>query len=121
MVELTIRLIPTLSAEFGETIDAQRVRGFDPLERRGGIRTPLRRLAPIFVPVTVGSLAGAEDTIDAMDLRAFGTGRRTWYRQLKMDTASWIVLAGVGTFLVAATFLNLSGRTEHYLLPFLVS
>jgi len=121
MVDLTIRFIPTLSTEFGETIDAQRVRGFDPLERRGGLRTRLRRLAPIFVPVTVGSLAGAEDTIDAMDLRGFGTGKRVWYRQLAMDRASWVVVAVFVGFLIVATLLNATGQSEHYLLPFLVS
>ena len=120
MVDLTVRFIPTLSEEFGETIDAQRVRGFDPLARSGGPMTRLRRLAPIFVPVTVGSLTGAEDTIDAMDLRAFGVGRRTWYRRFTMDAASWLVVAAFVAFLVVATWLNVTGRSEHYLLPFLV-
>jgi energy-coupling factor transport system permease protein len=120
MVDLTIRFIPTLSEEFGETIDAQRVRGFDPLQRGGGPIARLRRLAPVFVPVTVGSLTGAEDTIDAMDLRAFGTGKRTWYRHLRMDGRSWLVVAAFLAFLVLATFLNVSGRSEHYLLPIFV-
>lgn len=120
MVDLTVRFIPTLSNEFGETIDAQRVRGYDPLERRGGLRARLRRLAPVFVPVTVGSLAGAEDTIDAMDLRGFGTGKRVWYRELHMDTASRVVVAAFAGFLIVATLLNATGNSEHYLLPFLV-
>ena len=120
MVDLTIRFIPTLASEIGETIDAQRVRGHDPLERRGGIRERLRRLGPLFVPVTVGALSGAEDTIDAMDLRGFGTGKRVWYRRLHMDSLSWLLLGAFVSFLVVATFLNLSGRSEHYLIPFLV-
>lgn len=120
MVDLTIRFIPTLSEEFGETIDAQRVRGFDPLQRGGGPMARLRRLAPVFVPVTVGSLTGAEDTIDAMDLRAFGTGKRTWYRHLRMDARSWLVVAAFLAFLLIATFLNVTGRSEHYLLPIFV-
>ncbi len=120
MVDLTVRFIPTLSEEFGETIDAQRVRGFDPLQRGGGPLARLRRLAPVFVPVTVGSLAGAEDTIDAMDLRAFGTGKRTWYRHLQMDGRSWLVVAAFVTFVLTATALNVTGRSEHFLLPFLV-
>lgn len=117
MVDLTVRFIPTLSEEFGETIDAQRVRGFDPLQRGGGPMTRLRRLAPVFVPVTVGSLAGAEDTIDAMDLRAFGTGKRTWYRHLQMDAESWLVVAAFVAFFLVATALNVTGNSEHYLLP----
>jgi len=120
MVDLTVRFIPTLSTEFGETIDAQRVRGFDPLRAGGSPMTRLRRLAPLFVPVTVGSLTGAEDTIDAMDLRAFGVGKRTWYRRLQMDPASKLVVAGFIAFLAMATWLNVTGQSGHYLLPFLV-
>jgi energy-coupling factor transport system permease protein len=120
MVDLTIRFIPTLAGEFGETIDAQRVRGYDPTARKGGPIARLRRMAPIFVPVTVGSIAGAEDTIDAMDLRGFGVGRRTWLRELRLGPTDWAVIGCFVAFVVVATWLNLSGRSDHYLLPFLV-
>ncbi len=120
MVDLTVRFIPTLAGEFAETIDAQRVRGYDPTARKGGPITRLRRLAPIFVPVTVGSIAGAEDTIDAMDLRGFGVGRRTWLRHLKFDAFDFVLLGLFVLFAIVATFLNVTGRTDHYLLPFLV-
>jgi energy-coupling factor transport system permease protein len=120
MIDLTVRFIPTLSDEFTETIDAQRVRGFDPLARGGSPMARLRRLAPVFVPVTVGSLTGAEDTIDAMDLRGFGVGKRTWYRHMAMDAASWLIVAAFLAFLAVATWLNVTGQSEHYLLPFLV-
>jgi energy-coupling factor transport system permease protein len=120
MIDLTIRFIPTLAAEFAETIDAQRVRGFDPTARRGGPITRLRRLAPIFVPVTVGSIAGAEDTIDAMDLRGFGVGRRTWYRDLRFDVADRLVIGLFVAFVVVVAAVNLTGHSQHYLLPFLV-
>jgi energy-coupling factor transport system permease protein len=120
MVDLTIRFIPTLAGEFVETIDAQRVRGYDPTARKGGPISRLRRLAPIFVPVTVGSIAGAEDTIDAMDLRGFGVGRRTWLRELRFGAADWAVVGAFIAFVAVATWLNLSGQSAHYLLPFLV-
>lgn len=119
-VDLTIRFLPTLANEFEETIDAQRVRGYDPTARRGGPIIRLRRLAPIFVPVTVGSIAGAEDTIDAMDLRGFGVGPRTWLRHLKFDATDFLLLGVFVLFAIVATFLNVSGRSDHYLLPFLV-
>ena len=121
MIELTVRFIPTLASEFVETIDAQRVRGYDPTARAGGPITRLRRMAPIFVPVIVGSIAGAEDTIDAMDLRGFGVGRRTWLRELRFGPMDWLLLGLFLAFLVLATYLNLSGNSQHYLLPFLVS
>jgi len=120
MVDLTIRFIPTLASEFGETIDAQRVRGYDPVARKGGPITRLRRMAPVFVPVTVGSVAGAEDTIDAMDLRGFGSGRRTWLRELRFTGLDVLVIGAFVAFAVIATILNVTGNTSHYLLPFLV-
>ena len=120
MIDLTIRFIPTIASEFGETIDAQRVRGYDPMARKGGPITRLRRMAPIFVPVTVGSIAGAEDTIDAMDLRAFGVGRRTWHRHLSFDATDWVIVAGFVTLTVVAVTLGVTGNSQHYLLPFLI-
>src|SRR5919106_5122907 len=120
MIDLTIRFIPTLASEFSETVDAQRVRGYDPTARRGGPITRLRRMAPIFVPVTIGSIAGAEDTIDAMDLRAFGVGRRTWYRQLRLAPIDWLLIGAFVVFGVVAVAMGVTGNSEHFLLPFLV-
>ena len=120
MIDLTIRFIPTLAAEFTETIDAQRVRGYDPTARKGGPISRLRRMAPIFVPVTVGSIAGAEDTINAMDLRGFGVGRRTWYRQLRFGYLDWLVVIAFVAFTVTALFIGLTGNSQHYLFPFLI-
>ncbi|HEX6139616.1 MAG TPA: energy-coupling factor transporter transmembrane component T [Candidatus Limnocylindria bacterium] len=120
MVDLTVRFVPMLADELRETIDAQRVRGYDPMARTGGLITRLRRMGPILVPVTIGAIAGAEDTIDAMDLRAFGVGRRTWYRALAFDRYDWALTVGVVVLLVVATWLNVTGRTDHYLIPFLV-
>jgi len=120
MIDLTIRFIPTLASEFVETIDAQRVRGYDPTARKGGPIARLRRAAPIFVPVTVGSIAGAEDTIDAMDLRGFGVGRRTWHRRLRFATMDWLVVLAFVAFAILAFVLAFTGRSQHYLLPFLV-
>ncbi len=45
------------------------------------------------VPTVVNAIAGAEDTIDAMDLRAFGTSRRTWLRHLAYERLDWLVIA----------------------------
>ena len=77
-------------------------------------------MAPIFVPVTVGSIAGAEDTIDAMDLRGFGVGRRTWYRQLRFGYLDWLVVIAFVAFTVTALFIGLTGNSQHYLFPFLI-
>lgn len=116
-LELTFRFVPSLAADMQTTIDAQRIRGYE-WEKRG--RTPigkLTRTVPLLTPVTINAIVGAEDTIDAMDLRGFGTQRRTWLRELRLDRTDRLVLAGFGTLLVAVTVLSFSGYTELWVPP----
>lgn len=61
-------------------------------------------LAPIIVPVTIHAIIGSEDIIDAMDLRAFGIGPRTWLEELKYQTKDRILIsAGVFLLILALT------------------
>jgi len=111
-LELTFRFVPSLAADLQTTIDAQRIRGYE-WERRG--RTPIGKLTrtiPLLTPVTINAIVGAEDTIDAMDLRGFGTQRRTWLRELSLDRTDRAVLAFFGGLLVGITVLGFSGYTE---------
>lgn len=111
-LDLTYRFIPSLAADMRTTIDAQRVRGYD-WERIGrGPIGKVRRVGPLMVPVTVNAIVGAEDTIDAMDMRAFGTGPRTWLRHLAFDRTDRAMLVAFALLFVLVTFLSLTGRTE---------
>jgi energy-coupling factor transport system permease protein len=105
-VDLTFRFLPSLSVEYQQTIDAQRIRGFDPSKRGGGPIAKLRGIGPLMTPLTVNAIAGAEDTIDAMDLRGFGTGKRTWLRHLVFDRTDWAIVLG---FLALAVVLTVAG------------
>jgi len=119
-MELTFRFVPSLSTDLRTTIDAQRLRGYD-WERRGrGLTGKITRVVPMLTPVTINAIIGAEDTIDAMDLRGFGTQRRTWIRELAFDPTDRAVLAGFGLLLVVVTILSFSGLTELWVPPFLV-
>ena len=55
-------------------------------------RARLRRSGSGRRAADVNAIAGAEDTIDAMDLRAFGTGKRTWLRELVYDHIDKLIL-----------------------------
>jgi len=77
-MDLTMRFIPTFGRDFQLTMDAQRARGYELEKISGGLIAQVRKLGPIFVPVTIHAIIGSEDIIDAMDLRAFGVGPRTW-------------------------------------------
>jgi energy-coupling factor transport system permease protein len=110
-MELTFRFVPSLGADMRATIDAQRLRGYE-WEKRG--RSPigvLTRTIPLLGPVAINAIVGAEDTIDAMDLRGFGTQRRTWLRQLALDSTDRLVLGGFTLQLVVITILSFNGLT----------
>jgi energy-coupling factor transport system permease protein len=119
-MELTFRFVPSLAGDLQTTIDAQRVRGYE-WEKRG--RTPIGKLTrtiPMVTPVTINAIVGAEDTIDAMDLRGFGTQPRTWLRQLAFDRTDRFVLVGFVLLLAVVTVLSFTGRTELWIPDFLV-
>ncbi|MCL6509151.1 MAG: energy-coupling factor transporter transmembrane protein EcfT [Anaerolineae bacterium] len=103
-LDLTARFVPTLMRDFRITIDAQRARGYE-LESRDrslkGILTVGRRFVPLIVPVVVRAVLDAEDRANAMDLRAFGTGPRTWLQTLRLGLPDYV--------LIAASFALLAG------------
>lgn len=109
-IELTFRFIPSLASDMQTTIDAQRIRGYE-WDAAGGPITRMRRTGPLLVPVTINAIVGAEDTIDAMDLRAFGTGKRTWLRHLRFGSTDWLTLGGFAALFAVITVLSQMGLT----------
>jgi energy-coupling factor transport system permease protein len=103
-MDLTMRFIPTFGRDFQLTMDAQRARGYELDKISGGLIEQVRKLGPIFVPVTIHAIIGSEDIIDAMDLRAFGVGPRTWLQVLDRDTKDRILI-GFGVFILAAALI----------------
>jgi energy-coupling factor transport system permease protein len=66
-------------------------------------------------------VVGGEDITDAMDLRAFGVGPRTWLPQLKYRAMDWVYMA-FGVLLLAATIvLKRAGLGGLWVPPFLLS
>lgn len=101
-MDLAFRFVPTLGRDFMMTMDAQRARGYEVEKLSGGIFAQIRKLAPLLVPVTINAIVGAEDIIDAMDLRAFGVGPRTWVHQLSYSRADKALIA-IGVLIFAAS------------------
>jgi energy-coupling factor transport system permease protein len=119
-LDLTFRFVPSLAADMQTTIDAQRVRGYEWEKIGRGPIGKLRRTIPLLVPVTINAIVGAEDTIDAMDLRGFGTGRRTWLRELVFDRTDVLVLLGFAVLLLAVTILSQTGNTRLWVPQLLI-
>ncbi|MEU9831623.1 energy-coupling factor transporter transmembrane component T [Streptosporangium sp. NPDC048047] len=115
-VDLTFRFLPSTAVAIRETIDAQRVRGYDHSRSRNPIRK-LASLRPIVVPVTVNALVDAEDTVNAMDLRGFGAKHRTWMRELGFDRADRLVLAAFAALAAVMTAAKVWGPFGEVWIP----
>ncbi|MEP0805933.1 MAG: energy-coupling factor transporter transmembrane protein EcfT [Chloroflexota bacterium] len=123
-MDLTMRFIPTFARDFQLTVDAQRARGYELEKLSGGLVEQVRKMGPIFVPVIIHAIIGSEDIIDAMDLRAFGIGPRTWIDVLERKRRDRILIRigvivliaslalgvlGFGTFWVPEALFKLAG------------
>lgn len=120
-MDLTMRFVPTFGRDFQLTMDAQRARGYELDKISGGIIQQVRKLGPIFVPVTIHAIISSEDIIDAMDLRAFGVGPRTWLDVLTYQARDRILIAfGVLMLLVSIT-LAMMGYGKFWVPEFLIA
>jgi energy-coupling factor transport system permease protein len=108
-MDLTMRFIPTFGRDFQLTMDAQRARGYELEKISGGLFEQVRKLGPIIVPVTIHAIIGSEDIIDAMDLRAFGVGPRTWLEQLRYQKRDFVLIALGVAILVASIVIGFTG------------
>ncbi|NCP88138.1 MAG: hypothetical protein CO094_05025 [Anaerolineae bacterium CG_4_9_14_3_um_filter_57_17] len=116
-MDLTMRFIPTFGRDFQLTMDAQRARGYELEKISGGLIEQVRKLGPLIVPVTIHAIIGSEDIIDAMDLRAFGMGPRTWLEELHYRRRDLILIA-VGVLLLAASFsISFAGLGKFWVPP----
>lgn len=108
-IDLSLRFMPTLARDFSVTLDAQRARGFEIDKLRGGIFSKVARLAPMIVPVIIGSIVGAEDIISAMELRCFGVAKRTWITQLHMRPIDSLLIVLSLLWFIVITTINIIG------------
>ncbi|MBO0780043.1 MAG: energy-coupling factor transporter transmembrane protein EcfT [Ktedonobacteraceae bacterium] len=118
-IDLAFRFLPTLGRDFGTTLDAQRARGFELDKLRGGLFSKIARTAPLIVPLVIGSIIGAEDIINAMELRCFGIGKRSWLMELRPRRVDRMVIALTLLGFVLITALNIIGGFASGWLHFL--
>lgn len=107
--DLAFRFVPTLGRDFQTVLDAQRARGYEVERLGGGLTQQARRLAPLVIPITIGAILGAEDIIDAMDLRAFGTRKRTWVTVLVYRYRDYLLIASGFLAIVLTAILRWQG------------
>jgi energy-coupling factor transport system permease protein len=103
-MDLAFRYIPTLARDFSTTIDAQRARGYEMEQVKGGIFQQVMRIAPLIVPITMNSILTGEDVTNAMNLRCFGQGPRTWLLVLRYHWYDYVVI-GFSVLMLAVSLV----------------
>jgi energy-coupling factor transport system permease protein len=116
-LDMAFRYVPAMGRELQTTIDAQRTRGYELDHLRGGALAKSMRLGPIVVPVVLNAILGAEDIIDAMDLRCFGVRERTWLRELRYGRLDRVALGVLAFLLVAITLADVTGHVNTWYPP----
>ena len=119
-MDLTMRFIPTFGRDFQLTMDAQRARGYEIEKLAGGLFEQVRKLAPLVIPVTIHAIIGSEDIIDAMDLRAFGVGERTWLEQLQYQSRDRVLIVGSVVLILTSILLATLGIGQFWVPDFLL-
>lgn len=108
-MDLTMRFIPSFGRDFQLTLDAQRARGYEIENLKGGLVAQVRKMIPLIVPVTIHAMISSEDIIDAMDLRSFGIGPRTWLEELHYTRRDYVLIVSGVLLLVFAVSLSAIG------------
>jgi energy-coupling factor transport system permease protein len=119
-MDLTMRFIPTFGRDFQLTMDAQRARGYELEKISGGLIQQVRKLGPLMVPVTIHAIIGSEDIIDAMDLRAFGVGPRTWLDELTYHRRDRILVAFGVLIILTSLAVGFLGLGKFWVPPELI-
>ena len=115
--DLAFRFIPTLGRDFSITMDAQKARGYEVDKVKGGLFSQIRKVAPLLIPVTMNAILSGEDIADAMDLRCFGTGKRTWIIKLTYRWYDYGLIAFGGAVLLATLIIHYGFQLGDFWMP----
>jgi energy-coupling factor transport system permease protein len=106
VVDLALRYLPYYVDEFDTTMNAQMARGYK-VRAGGGLLSRILNTVPLLVPVAINAMLSIYDVADAMELRAFGLGKkRTWYRTVTFKPRDYFATFSLALLLVLAIFLR---------------
>jgi energy-coupling factor transport system permease protein len=97
VLSMAIRLLPTFSSTGSEIVEAQRARGYDPFS--GGLISRIRKSIPLIAPIFLYALRRADQISIALEVRGFGSKKRTRYLEGKIGASDIFGLLAVIAFL----------------------
>jgi energy-coupling factor transport system permease protein len=98
-----LRFIPTFMEEMEHIMQAQMSRGYS-----SDTRNPIKKLIiviPLAVPLLVSSVRKTEKIAISMETRGFGSGPRSHYRKIAMNSSDYIVLFVLAASIIASTVI----------------
>ncbi|HTC85557.1 MAG TPA: energy-coupling factor transporter transmembrane component T, partial [Candidatus Acidoferrum sp.] len=96
-----LSLVPGIPRSFGEVREAQLMRGVR--------MTGLRALTDVLVPVALTAIERSMDLAEAMEARAFGSGRRSRFDRSTWSGRDLVVVAGALAAIVLAVGARAGG------------
>ncbi|MCX8130157.1 MAG: energy-coupling factor transporter transmembrane protein EcfT [Clostridia bacterium] len=99
-----LRFIPTFMGEMEQILQAQMSRGY-----HSDTRNPFKKLViviPLAVPLLVSSVKKTEKMAISMEVRGFGSGKRTHYKEIKMQSMDYFVLVFFTITIISSFILS---------------
>lgn len=111
LILATIQIVPRFQAKAQTVTDAQRARG---LEAEGGLGPRVRALAPLIVPLVLGSIVDVEERAMALEARGFSRpGPKTSLLQLQDTQAQQWARRLMWALALAAIVLGIAMRVRR--------
>ncbi len=107
-ISTALRLVPTIVSSTLTISQAQQSRGLN--LQSGGLIARIRKFLPLLVPVFISSIRSTNIFGMALESKGFGAREnRTFYLQLKMSRADWVILAFSAVFIAVSIYFYAAG------------
>jgi energy-coupling factor transport system permease protein len=101
VLSTSLQFVPVIGRKAQNVVDAQRSRGI-PLEP--GLPA-LRHYPALLAPLLIQAFQLADELAEAMEARGFGRPGRTFWRDYRLRTLDWLILAGATIALAIITIM----------------
>ncbi len=104
---MALRFVPVLAEDAQNIIAAQESRGLE--LSKGGVFARIRNMIPILIPLVVLAIRRAQQLAEALESRAFGSGRRTSYWEYKVSKRDLLAVFYLIVSLALSLYLKKAG------------
>ncbi|MFX1417899.1 MAG: energy-coupling factor transporter transmembrane component T family protein [Promethearchaeota archaeon] len=104
---LAFRFVPTIALEAQNILDAQQSRGYE--MQKKGLINQIKNLFPLLIPLIICSIKRAFNVAEALESRAFGSGKeRSYYYSIKYTIKDWLFTIYLLFILIILIFVRIN-------------